>query len=85
MFSRIERWNSETSCGTTAIAARSEFLGKARQGLAVHADLAALDVLQAQQKADQRGLACTRSADQANLLARPNGEKSSSKTTRPAA
>ena len=47
MFSAMVRWNRAGSCGTTAMARRSDTLGHRRHVLAVDADMARLDVVEA--------------------------------------
>jgi hypothetical protein len=82
MLSRTERCSSEVSCVTMPICARRLSCVTCGDVLAVDQDAAALDVVEAQQQVHHRALARARAADQADLLARADGQRQSSITPR---
>ena len=70
MFSRTERWNSEMSCGTTAIAARRLSCVTRAMSCPSIRMRPPLHVVEALQQREQRRLSAARAADQSDALAR---------------
>ena len=71
----IERCSSDVSCVTMPICARRLSCVTLGDVLSVDQDAPALEVVEAQQQVDQRRLAGARTADEADLLAGPDGQR----------
>ena len=74
MFSMIERWNSEMSCGTTEIASRRLCWVTLRNVLAVDGDAAMLNIVEPLQQRKHAGFAAAGSPDQPDLLPRRDAQ-----------